>query len=134
MGQEDEPIYDHLSQSYLRALELLSVDDYNAAYRMILENQDDFYLLRLMTKTGVCWDRLDHNLQSKLKLRIAEIFQSDFLTDLKSQWTSQNQVEVQGGQMNGIFAQSTSGFGTDSEVKNLIGRYGRRANNAQGLI
>lgn len=125
---EDEPIYDHLSQSYLRALELLSIDDYNAAYRMILSNQDDFYLLRLMTKTGVCWERLDHDLQAQLKTRIAEIFKSDFLTDLKSQWTNSGPQNL----YTGLDTETTSGaIPNDSELKSLIGRYNRRAHNNQ---
>lgn len=129
-NQPEEPIYDHLSQSYLRALELLSVDDYNAAYRIILQNQDDFYLLRLMTKTGVCWERLDIDLQRQLKERIADIFQSDFLTDLRSQWTASAQDQFQG-----FDGQSTSNFGTESDLKNLIGRYNRRANhNENGRV
>ena len=79
-------IIDHLSQVYLNSLQLLEYDRYDSAFKQVLDMNDDFYLMKLMTKTGTCWDKLQDSTAHSLRQRIQEIFKSGFLDSLKTQW------------------------------------------------
>lgn len=100
---------------------------------------DDFYLMKLMTKTGTCWDKLHESTAEVLKQRIQEIFKSGFLDSLRDQWIGQEAPENHyavdyfetddKSYPNDVDQISFNQEGTtESEIQSLIGRYNIRAN------
>lgn len=81
-AENDKPPMDHLSIAWNQALYLLDKDKLNEAYRLILMADDDFYLLRLMAKTGVCYKNLQGNVRRMLVNRVQELKKSEFINDL----------------------------------------------------
>ena len=51
-------IIDEIAYNWNRALVLLTKGLINEAYELILNIDDDLYLIRLMCKTGVCYSEL----------------------------------------------------------------------------
>lgn len=137
--QESSHIIDHLSQVYLNALQMLHHDEYDAAFRQVMDMQDDFYLMKLMTKTGACWHQLQDSTARLLKKRIEEVFKSGFLDSLKTQWLGPDFREEQYAvdyyeddqlQYPDNIEQLSlnQDAPTESEIQSLIGRYNIRAN------
>ena len=68
------------------ALVMLGNDRVNEAYKLILSQHDDLYLIRLMTRTGVCYDKLEQSVAEELKRRVRQIDKTDFIGDLVHQF------------------------------------------------
>ena len=85
---DNHSIHDHTTgisptDAWSRALQCLYKDDYNEAYRLVLNSNDDIYLLRLMYKTGPdCYRLLDDNISLRLFSRVVAVAKSRFLDDL----------------------------------------------------
>jgi len=73
---------DEIVSIWNKALYLLLQDQINEAYCIILDTQDDLYLLRLMAKTGVCYHKLDHPVQRDLKERVRLMKDAEFVAEL----------------------------------------------------
>lgn len=78
---------DELVVAWSRALNLLAQEKINEAYNLILSKEDDLYLIRLMTKTGVCYDRLQPEVSKELKRRAQSIGNNDYIQNLVSEFT-----------------------------------------------
>lgn len=79
---KEKPPMDQLSIAWNQALFLMDNDKVNEAYRLILMTNDDFYLLRLMAKTGVCYKNLEQKVKKELITRVKELKKSEFINDL----------------------------------------------------
>lgn len=86
---------DELVVAWSRALNLLSQEKLNEAYKLIMSKEDDLYLIRLMTKTGVCYDRLQPAVAKELKKRAQSIGSNDYIQNLVSEFTG-----IQGSRRN----------------------------------
>ncbi|CAD8162015.1 unnamed protein product (macronuclear) [Paramecium tetraurelia] len=61
-----------------KALEYLDAGDINKAYEEILISEDDLYLLRLMTITGPCVNKLNQKVAFQLHQKIKLLMKSEF--------------------------------------------------------
>ncbi|CAD8213484.1 unnamed protein product [Paramecium octaurelia] len=61
-----------------KALEYLDAGDINKAYEEILISEDDLYLLRLMTITGPCVNKLSQKVAFQLHQKIKLLMKSEF--------------------------------------------------------
>lgn len=71
------------TEAWTLALQALAEDDFERAFKLVLNSNDDLYLLRLMYKTGPDYYRLlDENTSLRLFSRVVAIAKSQFLDDL----------------------------------------------------
>lgn len=82
--QSNNPLYamDDLVLSWNQALILLDNELVNEAYRLILSKDDDLYLIRLMTRTGVCFDKLEADVANELRQRALIIGRNDYIKNV----------------------------------------------------
>lgn len=82
--QNDENVllFDEFVVAWAQALELLRQNRIDEAYRLLLDKDDDIYLLRLMNKTGVCYDKLSTETARRLKEKAARIGNSAALQNI----------------------------------------------------
>ena len=71
-------------------LKLVTNNRINEAYKSILETQDDLYLIRLMGKTGVCYEELDYSTATQLKNRVDEISKTTYIDNLIEEFQQEN--------------------------------------------
>lgn len=75
-------LFDEFVMAWAKALELLRQNRIDEAYRLLLDKDDDIYLLRLMNKTGVCYDKLSTETARRLKDKAARIGNSATLQNM----------------------------------------------------
>lgn len=128
--KKEENGIDRLSIAWNQALYLLDQDKINEAYRLILLTHDDFYLLRLMAKTGVCYERLDFSVKNGLFERVCELKKSEFINDLVDEFEREgNRGRKKGESVHFSFSNNekniteTTDFGEARDV--LLGLKGR---------
>lgn len=116
--QKEKKPLDQLSIAWNQALYLLDLDRVNEAYRLILLTNDDFYLLRLMAKTGVCFNKLEYSVKESLKSRVNELKKSEFINDLVDEFDREaSKLEVQEGRKKGSDKSVTFDFSSRSKIK-----------------
>lgn len=78
--------FDELVMSWNQALLLLEQNLVNEAYKLILSKEDDLYLIRLMNKTGPCYQQLEPRVAAGLRARAKTIGKTNFVSNLLSQF------------------------------------------------
>ncbi|EAR93673.2 endo-1,4-beta-xylanase xylA, putative (macronuclear) [Tetrahymena thermophila SB210] len=74
-----------ITQIWEKSLDFQSRGQLNRAYQMLLDIEDDIYLLRMMSITGPCFSKLNQNVGKKLIRRINKITQSQFMDSISFQ-------------------------------------------------
>lgn len=77
---------DYLTNIWTSVLELLDNNELIKAYEQILLTGDDIYLLRTMSKTEPCLDKLPIKVSQKVLQKIIAILQSRFIENLGIEW------------------------------------------------
>ena len=80
---------DDLVMTWNHVLLLLDNDMVNEAYRVILSKDDDLYLIRLMSRTGVCYDRLEADVAKEVKRRAKQIGSADYIGKIVNQFSDE---------------------------------------------
>ena len=78
-----------LNSAWLKSIELLRKKDFEGAYRNILQEGDDVYLLRLVAQTGPVIKFLSDQTASMVLLRINKIMRSGSLQALVVDWVDE---------------------------------------------
>lgn len=86
MKSQTVEFIDDLVMTWNNALHLLIQNQIQDAYSLILSTNDDLYLLRLMAKTGVCYQLLNPETRIELKTRITKIQNAKFFNELVDQF------------------------------------------------
>jgi hypothetical protein len=83
---EGEPELDELVIAWNQALLLLRHDLIEEAYKLILSQDDDLYLIRLMTRTGPCYDLLEPSTANDLRRRVIKIGKTDVIKNIVNEF------------------------------------------------
>lgn len=65
--------------SWSQALFCLECDDIKGAYDVLLKKKDDIFLLRLMSKTGPCFEKMKEKTSMKVLNRILDLYKMNFI-------------------------------------------------------
>ena len=71
---------------WLRCLQLIKDEDVEAAYRLVLTEGDDIYLLRLMVQTGPCSKRLQPETFAEVLHRLNKVSRVAIIPQMHLQW------------------------------------------------
>lgn len=75
-------LFDEFVVAWAQALDYLNQGRIDEAYKLLLDKDDDIYLLRLMNKTGVCYDHLTPATARRLQEKANRISQSSALQNM----------------------------------------------------
>ncbi|KAL4475125.1 hypothetical protein ABPG74_001821 [Tetrahymena malaccensis] len=84
-GNQENQNQQSITQIWDKSLDFQSRGQLNRAYQMLLDIEDDIYLLRMMSITGPCFSKLNQNVGKKLMRRINKITQSQFMDSISFQ-------------------------------------------------
>lgn len=109
--------FDDLSISWNQVLKFLDQENLEEAYKLILEMDDDLYLIRLMIKTGACYEKLSSDTGEQLRNKVRLVSRARCLQDLYEQFLSEEkEVELD---MPSIDRTWNAGLEVDSVINNL---------------
>ncbi|KAL4512059.1 hypothetical protein ABPG72_005061 [Tetrahymena utriculariae] len=84
-GNQENQHQQSITQIWEKSLDFQQRGQLNRAYQMLLDIEDDIYLLRMMSITGPCFSKLNQNVGKKLMRRINKITQSQFMDSISFQ-------------------------------------------------
>jgi len=84
--KEKEPTPNRLTMVWNRANEYIKKRDFESAYRLMLQEGDDMYLLRLIVQTGPVMKYLEQNSARQVLARLNKIVRGGVFETLEVEW------------------------------------------------